>query len=179
MRAPCAAQTGSWALASFVHAKLAGVEGSSLSDLLHDAPLRDRPLASCTGSGHGSPKELTPEAQAKLHKLLASLPKGDTYDPTECPQWMWKKFAELLPKGHLKRCLQGLPHLVEVVEGRDNKWQFRMLDPGAAAPGDGVDAAAPGAGVAQPPPPPPPPPPAGHWQPPPPQPPPPPPGAGP
>ena len=88
---------------------------------------------------------------------MASLPKGTTYNPTQCPPWMWQTFAELLPRGQLKTCLQGLPHLVEVVEGQD-QWQFRTLDPGAAAPGAGV----------VPPPPPPPPPPVGHWQPPPP-----------
>ena len=89
----------------FVHAKLAGVEGSDLSDVPHDAPPRDRPLAIGSKLAAGSPEELTPEAK-----------------------------------------------VFEVVEGPDNNWQFRMLDLGAEAPGDGVDVAALGAGVVQPPP---------------------------
>ena len=84
------------ALAGFVHAKLAGVEGSDLSDLPHDAPPRDRPLATGSKLAAGSPEELTPEAEAKLHEFLASLPKGKTYDPTNCPPWMWQTFKELL-----------------------------------------------------------------------------------
>ena len=150
------------ALAGFVHAKLAGVEGSDLSDLPHDAPPRDRPLATGSKLAVGSPERVTPDAKAKLQEFLASLPKGKTYNPTQCQPWMWQTFAALVPKGQLKTCLQGLPHLLEVVEGQ-GQWQFRTL----------------GAGVAPPPPPPPPPLPAGHWQPPPPPPPPPPPGAAP
>ena len=118
--------------------------GAQGSDLLHPVPPRDRPLATGSSRAVGSPEELTPEAEAQLHELLASLPKGKTYDPTKCSPWMWQTFAELLPKGQLKSFLQGLPHLAEVMEGQD-QWQLRML---GADDGGVAGAAASGAGVA-------------------------------